>query len=162
MGIQKITITWTNAANNPAVFNLTRVVYAYSFVKSDKIFYVGKSAGETSSARTRWNDHTNRWMHDTLTDRQGHGRHIVRVGDISMEDGKRFSAKLLGQIEGVLIEVLNPEYNDRTPDSNRDGLLIENVGNWPGPRFIFVARNGMIYWGPSVASIVKMLEQAAE
>ena len=94
-----------------------------------KILYIGKAYRQWCADRLNGSNHKY-W--DILVDQYGKGDVVARFGNIILPEGRIISEKLVNDIEAVLINDTQPEYNEMSIyayRSNRD-LKITNTGTY--------------------------------
>lgn len=108
----------------------SRVLYAYLGPRRE-ILYIGKV--DYSTVRERWRRSAKAGFWDDLERERGIYRHVAIVGDVELEDERRLSVSLLGDIESLLIHRLQPWGNIQATRSRvvRPGLRVRCTGAWP-------------------------------
>jgi hypothetical protein len=110
----------------------TRVLYAYLDHLAKEILYIGKADGIT--VRQRWTRSSKVAFWDALERERGIKKHVVLVGDVAIESGRRLSRELLADVESLLIKRVQPWGNIMNRESriSRPGLRVVCVGGWSG------------------------------
>ena len=123
-----VLIKWRNISRRSRKLHNTRCLYAYLTVEGKEVFYIGKSDGVTSSVKTRMHAADKDALWDVAPD-----KFVLMVGDICLEDGRRYSKELLQDVESLLIKRLQPSGNIMCKKSriSRPGMSVVCFGDWP-------------------------------
>lgn len=122
------------------MWQLSRVLYAYTAPPDDAVFYIGKA--DFCTVRERWYRSAKPNLWDTLERECRKFRHAVLVGSAVLSNGRRLSSQLLGDVESLLIKTLAPPGNRQCITSRiaRPGLRVRCGGEWPLQKRTFVDR----------------------
>lgn len=112
-------------------------LYAYLHPDLDRLLYVGKADYSTVRARLH-GDHKSD-VFDDISREYGIDQVRVLHGELLLEEGRRRSSELLGDVESLLIMRLQPFGNIQSRSSRiiRPGLRVRCTGDWPFKRFRF-------------------------
>ena len=112
-------------------------LYAYLQPKLDRLLYIGKA--DYSTVRERMHGDHKAVLFDDIFRRYGTDQVRVLHGQFLLEEGRRRSSELLGDVESLLIMRLLPFGNIQSRGSRitRPGLRVQCTGDWPFKRFRF-------------------------
>lgn len=132
-----VTLVWKVVSEGSDLWDCRRVIYGYFTVGDDELLYIGKAYRKT--VRERWTRSAKEEFWNDLERERGIKEHVVRVGDLSLDDGRRISGELLTDVESLLIKRLCPWGNVQGQSSRiaRPGLRVLCEGNWPFERSEF-------------------------
>lgn len=132
-----LTLRWRIVPEDSDLWKYIRVLYAYFTVDDNEILYIGKAGRQT--VRERWTRSAKKEFWDTLERARNIHEHIVRVGEIYLDEGQRLSRELLLDAESLLIKRLRPWGNIQSRSSriSRPGLRVRCEGDWPMGRSEF-------------------------
>jgi len=125
------TLRWRIVSDDSDLWDYVRALYAYFTVDDKEILYIGKAARKT--VRERWNRSAKKDFWDALEGERNIHEHIVRVGELWLDEGRKLSGELLLDVESLLIKRLRPWGNIRSRSSriSRPGLRVRCDGDWP-------------------------------
>jgi len=125
------TVRWRMASDDSQLWDYVRALYAYFTADNKEILYIGKAGGKT--VRERWNRSAKKEFWDALERERNIHEHVVRVGEIWLDEGRKLSRELLLDVESLLIKRLQPWGNIRSRSSriSRPGLRVRCQGDWP-------------------------------
>jgi hypothetical protein len=128
------TVRWRIASDDSDLWDYVRALYAYFTADDKEILYIGKAARKTVRERSEKKDF---W--DALERERNIHEHVVRVGEIWLDEGRKLSRELLLDVESLLIRRLRPWGNIRSRSSriSRPGLRVRCEGDWPLERCEF-------------------------
>ena len=134
-------VHWYRVTRRSKKLDWCNVLYAYVDLDSGRILYLGKAGKLRVLDRLNGKDKED--VHRYLADR-GFGRWGLIVGNIFLPtETKRFTEKMLLDIESLLIYRLQPPANIKSRSSrgiSRPGMRLVCGGDWPLDRAIFVDR----------------------
>ena len=131
------TVRWRTASDDSDLWDYARALYAYFTADDKEILYIGKAGRKT--VRERWNRSAKKDLWDALEKKRNIHDHIVRVGEIWLDEPRRLSTELLLDVESLLIKRLQPWGNIQARSSRipRPGLRVRCEGDWPLERCEF-------------------------
>jgi len=132
-----VTVRWSIAAEDSDLWDYLRALYAYFTVDDSEILYIGKAGRQT--VRERWNRSAKEGFWDALETERNIKEHVVRVGEIWLDEGRKLTRELLSDVETLLIKRLRPWGNIQSRLSRipRPGLRVRCEGDWPIERLEF-------------------------
>src|SRR5437870_287002 len=109
-------------------------LYAYLHPERDWLLYIGKSDYQT--VRQRLHGDHKAALFDFFWRKYGIDNVRVLQSDLVLEEGRRRSSELLGDVETLLIMRLQPAGNVANTRSRlyRPGLRVRCTGDWPFKR----------------------------
>ena len=136
--MSNIVINWQDVMSDETLWNVCRVLYAYISPENGEILYIGKA--DKCSVRERWNYSAKNKFWDWANEVRGLNAHSLIVGDLLLENGKKFSSQLLDDVESLLIFKLQPQGNEKSRKSriSRHGMKIVCQGDWDCVNKIFI------------------------
>lgn len=133
-----IKINWRYISSEDQEMDYCRVLYAYVHPHTAGILYIGKA--DRCSVRERLRGRHKAEIFDYFFKEFQISEMGLLVGEIHLQEGKRYSSALLADIESLLISEIRPPANIQGISSrvSRPGLTITCKGDWPleAKRFI--------------------------
>jgi hypothetical protein len=125
------TVRWRVVPDESDLWDYMQVLYAYFTVDDREVLYIGKAGRK--SVRERWNRSAKKEFWDALETERDIHEHLVRVGEIWLEEGRKLSRELLMDVESLLIKRLQPWGNIQSRSSRipRPGLRVICESDWP-------------------------------
>lgn len=113
-------------------WRMCRCLYAYTTTNSDEILYIGKA--DRASIYDRWKAKDKEKLFLRMENERKVYQHIVSIGCLELEFGKKFSWQMLSDVESLLINYEQPWGNDKCKNTriSRPNLEVKCVGNWIG------------------------------
>jgi hypothetical protein len=115
-------------------WDYTIAIYGILHPAEDKILYVGKADGYTSTVRRRWgaaDKHDRVWRR--IEEERGLFEHGFIVGELRTPIGLRLTRELVCDIESLLIHRIQPWANRQNTKSRgytRRGMSVFCQGHW--------------------------------
>jgi hypothetical protein len=130
----RVTVDWTRLADDDPLWHCCGCLYAYIDCYSDRVLYLGKADFQSVYERTLGRH--KREIFDFLDQEYGDTDPGVIQGNLILEEGRRFSSRLLTDVESLLIYRLQPPANIACTRSRiaRPGMQIRCRGDWPDRR----------------------------
>lgn len=125
-----VRVKWELVDADETLWDMRRCLYSYVDARTAEVLYVGKA--DRQSVRQRMRGRHKRGIYDFF-DENGINDYVVLLGDLHLEEGRRFSSALLADVESLLISELQPRANICCRQSRiaRPGLKVRCFGIWP-------------------------------
>ncbi|GAB2199491.1 GIY-YIG nuclease family protein [Sessilibacter sp. MAH4] len=127
----EVEVDWQYVVDGDEGLDLCQVLYAYTHPDTEEILYVGKA--DFSSVYKRLKGRHKDEIFNYLRSEFQISEMGLLVGQLILEEGRRFSSTLLSDVESLLIHELNPPANIQSTSSriSRPGLIVTCLGEWP-------------------------------
>lgn len=133
-----VEIAWEYTGAGEQSLEFSRVLYAYLHPETSRLLYIGKADYCTVRERL-YGKHKEAIFEEMQDDLGIHEIHAV-VGVLLLVGDRRFSSKLLADVESLLIFEVQPHYNRQLRKSriSRPALTVRCGGSWPHARKRFI------------------------
>lgn len=130
------TIEWRKLKPGEAGWDYSRCLYAFKDRRTGEIVYLGKAGRQTVAQRFMCRRKDGLWEY---MDENGIHECDMLLGEVFLDDGRRYSEKLLWDIERLLISAIRPcgNVSGIRSSGGRADLCVECIGRWPGGRRIY-------------------------